>query len=348
MSDCIEHDGKKYYEESYVILANSNAQRRGERIAELEAEREAERDQLAADLRMARIDYDRLEGLSEAKDNALAALRAENAAMREALEAFASENWVSIPNRRYVWVGPMDTNPQAFARAALSPDAGQRWRDRTLCTCSSCGCREQIAPTEGFLCGSCAEGCPQTKEWWGRGQRWRDRIEREADIKCDRQFIAGLNAGWSLGVADDRDGMLAAIASHQREIHEALKAGGPVIDLKPGDSVTAHSPYGGGPEEILTVVSVKPWRDKHKITLSNNTKWDSRTLGVWGASNAWPGTSSHPTQPGDAGFIKRRRAKCTVACFNAWDELSNERLFAVAEIIRGHQKEAKMGREVKS
>ncbi len=34
------------------------------------------------------------------------------------------------------------------------------------CTCSSCGCRIEILLNEGFLCGSCAEGCPQTKEWW--------------------------------------------------------------------------------------------------------------------------------------------------------------------------------------
>jgi len=37
MSDWIEHDGRKYYEESYITLANKNAERRGERIAELEA-----------------------------------------------------------------------------------------------------------------------------------------------------------------------------------------------------------------------------------------------------------------------------------------------------------------------
>jgi hypothetical protein len=40
MSDHIESDGKKYYEESYLALANNTASRRGERIAELEAENE--------------------------------------------------------------------------------------------------------------------------------------------------------------------------------------------------------------------------------------------------------------------------------------------------------------------
>jgi hypothetical protein len=38
MSDWIEHDGKKYYEEGYLVLANNNAKRRGERIQELEAQ----------------------------------------------------------------------------------------------------------------------------------------------------------------------------------------------------------------------------------------------------------------------------------------------------------------------
>lgn len=40
MSDCIEHDGRKYFEESYLHLANRNAQRKDERIAELERENE--------------------------------------------------------------------------------------------------------------------------------------------------------------------------------------------------------------------------------------------------------------------------------------------------------------------
>jgi hypothetical protein len=38
MSDWIEVDGKKYFEESYLILANNNSKRRGERIQELEAQ----------------------------------------------------------------------------------------------------------------------------------------------------------------------------------------------------------------------------------------------------------------------------------------------------------------------
>ena len=36
MSDWIEVDGKKYYEEGYLELANNNSKRRGEKIKELE------------------------------------------------------------------------------------------------------------------------------------------------------------------------------------------------------------------------------------------------------------------------------------------------------------------------
>ena len=35
MSDWIEKDGKKYFEEGYLILANNNAARRGRKIKEL-------------------------------------------------------------------------------------------------------------------------------------------------------------------------------------------------------------------------------------------------------------------------------------------------------------------------
>jgi len=38
VSDFIEKDGKKYYEESYITLANNNAARRGEKIKTLTAE----------------------------------------------------------------------------------------------------------------------------------------------------------------------------------------------------------------------------------------------------------------------------------------------------------------------
>lgn len=38
MSDHIEIDGKKYYEESYLVLANANTERRGELVAALSAE----------------------------------------------------------------------------------------------------------------------------------------------------------------------------------------------------------------------------------------------------------------------------------------------------------------------
>lgn len=36
MSDWVELDGRKYYEESYLLLANNNSERRGETIKELE------------------------------------------------------------------------------------------------------------------------------------------------------------------------------------------------------------------------------------------------------------------------------------------------------------------------
>jgi hypothetical protein len=38
MSDHIEHDGKRYIEETYLILANNNSARKRDRIAELEVE----------------------------------------------------------------------------------------------------------------------------------------------------------------------------------------------------------------------------------------------------------------------------------------------------------------------
>lgn len=37
MSDWIMHDGKKYFEEGYLIMANKSAERRGKRIKELES-----------------------------------------------------------------------------------------------------------------------------------------------------------------------------------------------------------------------------------------------------------------------------------------------------------------------
>lgn len=38
VSDHIEHDGKKYYEESYLIMANNAAKLRGTKLRKLEAE----------------------------------------------------------------------------------------------------------------------------------------------------------------------------------------------------------------------------------------------------------------------------------------------------------------------
>lgn len=53
MSDHIEVDGKKYFEESYLQIGNETAKRRGRRIAELEAQLaalQAQRDRLVAAL----------------------------------------------------------------------------------------------------------------------------------------------------------------------------------------------------------------------------------------------------------------------------------------------------------
>lgn len=108
---------------------------------------------------------------------------------------------------------------------------------------------------------------------------------------------------------------------------------------KPGDLVTVQTHW-YGPIKILTVKSVKPWRNKFKITTSDGGEWESRFGRVWGStSEYYTGHRIRPTESGDAGEILRKRA-INVMCDFDWKSLSNERLFAVAEIVAQHNKEA--------
>lgn len=76
--------------------------------------------------------------------------------------------------------------------------------DKTMnhCTCSTCGCRREIACNAGYLCGECVEDCRQTEEWWHSGGPMKaseyhpDGAAARANIRdfTDEQLITELRS----------------------------------------------------------------------------------------------------------------------------------------------------------
>ena len=112
MSDWLEQGGKKYFEESYLILANANAKRRGEEITRLRAELEAQREIAAVFERGQQNAAEQLERAERERDM----LREALALLRHDPECWCGDRIGHSPQCvqiRQVWARP--TQPPAPA-----------------------------------------------------------------------------------------------------------------------------------------------------------------------------------------------------------------------------------------
>jgi len=100
--------------------------------------------------------------------------------------------------------------------------------------------------------------------------------------------------------------------------------------FKPGDEVTIHSPYNGGPEKVAIVKSV----NSRMMTLNDGSKWSADGLRPWGSGHRYGTRTVHVRENGDAAFVWRRSAlHQLVTCdWKALDDATLRRvLFALKE-----------------